>query len=87
MEWFNRNNLTINLDETKLMLFASKNMQKKATTIEMQGNNLQYGRQLNYLRVKLDSKVAFESLVSHKLYLVTKRRGSFVHKQQAPTIM
>ena len=83
MNWLNRNKLTINLDKTKLMLFATKNMQKKAnfSEVEIQGKNLQYVRQFNYLGVKLDNRVTFEThasecirLVSHKLYLLTKIR-------------
>ena len=94
MEWFSRNKLTINLDKTKLMLFATKNMQKKAKfpKIEITGIGLQYVRQFNYLGVKLDSRLNFEThasecirLVSHKLFLVSKIRG-FINKQQSLTI-
>ena len=94
MYWFNRNRLTINLDKTKLMLFATKNMQKKAkfTKIEINDKSLQYVRQFNYLGVKLDNRLTFElhaneciRLVSHKLYLLTKVRP-FIDKKQALTI-
>ena len=94
INWFNSNRLTINLDKTKLMLFATKNMQKKAVfpNIEINSKKLQYVRQFNYLGVKLDSRLTFEThasesirLVSHKLYLLAKIR-EFVDKKQAITI-
>ena len=94
MDWFNKNRLTINLDKTKLMLFATKNMQKKALfpQIELSGTKLQYVRQFNYLGVKLDSRLTFEMhaneclrLVSHKIFLLTKIR-KYIDKKQALTI-
>ena len=94
MCWFNNNRLTINLDKTKLMLFATKNMQKNASfpQIELSGTILQYVRQFNYLGVKLDSRLTFEMhaneclrLVSHKLFLLTKIR-KYIDKKQALTI-
>ena len=62
MECFNRNSLTINLEKTKLMLFATKNMQKKATfpKVDISGICLQYVRQFNYLGVIFDSRLNFE---------------------------
>ena len=94
MEWFNINKHTINLDKTKLMLCATKNMQKKGSfyPIELSGTKLQYVRQFNYLGVKLDSRLTFEShasecirLVSHKIFLLTKIR-KYIDKRQALTI-
>ena len=94
LEWFNRNKLTINLDKTKLMLFATKNMQKKALfpDLEISGTKLQYVRQFNYLGVKLDNRLTFEThasecirLVSHKLFLLAKIR-KYIDKKQALTI-
>ena len=91
MNWFNINRLTINSDKTKLMLFATKNMQKKARfpQIEIDSKYLQYVRQFNYLGVKLDNRLTFEThasesirLVAHKLYLLTRIRN-FVDKKQA----
>ena len=94
MNWFSMNRLTINLDKTKLMLFATKNMHKRAkfTDIEIHGKRLKYVRQFNYLGVKLDNRLTFEAhanecirLISHKLFLLTKVRN-FVDKKQALAI-
>ena len=94
MKWFDGKRLTINLDKTKLMLFATKDMQKRAIfpDIEIKGKELQYVRQFNYLGVKLDCRLTFEShanecirLVSHKVYLLTKV-SNFVNTPQALTI-
>ena len=94
IEWFNNNKLTINLDKTKLMLFATKNMQKRANfpQVEISGTKLQYVRHFNYLGVKLDSRLTFEMhaneclrLVSHKIFLLTKIR-KYIDKKQALTI-
>ena len=91
---FFNNKLTINLDKRKVMLFATKNMLKKAEFLDItvEGRSLQYVRQFNYLGVKLDSRLTFEMhawecvrLVSHKIYLLLKI-WSFVNKQQAITI-
>ena len=76
------------------MLLATNNMQKKALypVVKMADKNLQYVRQFNYLRVRLDCRVTFEThakegirLVSHKLFLLMKIR-QFVDKKQALTI-
>ena len=69
-------------------------MQKRATfpQLELSGTKLQYVRQFNYLGVKLDSRLTFEShanecihLVSHKKILLTKIR-TYIDKKQALTI-
>ena len=92
--WFCMNKLTINLDKTKLMMFATKNMSKKLEfrDINVQGKILQYVRQFNYLGVKLDTRLSFEAhanecirLVSHKTYMLTKIR-CYLDKKQALTI-
>ena len=94
LKWFCMNKLTINLDKTKVMLYATKNMLKKAEFLDIaiDGKSLQYVRQFNYLGVKLDSRLSFEMhatecirLVSHKMYLLMKIR-CFLDKRQALTI-
>ena len=94
IHWFFMNRLTINLDKTKLMMFATKNRLKKMEfrDVNVQGKTLQYVRQFNYLGVKLDSRLSFEAhanecirLVSHKIYMLTKIR-CYLDKQQALTI-
>ena len=92
LEWFNMNKLTINLDKTRLMLYGEKNMQKKAKYLDVErtGTKLQYVRQFNYLGVKLDNRLTFETranecirLVSHKLFLLTKNKE--IYRQETGT--
>ena len=80
------NKLTINLDKTKVKMFA------EFLDIVIGGKNLQYVIQFNYLGVRLDSRLTFEMhavecirLVLHKIYLLTKIR-SFIDKKQALAI-
>ena len=62
-KWFCLNKLTINLDKTKLMMFATKNMLKKLEyrDVRVQGKILQYVRQFNYLGVRLDTRMSLEA--------------------------
>ena len=77
--WSNLNKITVNIKKTKAMVFGTKNMQKMARhyNIFIGGDNIHYVNIFNYLGIKLDEKLDFEShakeclrLVSHKLYLV-----------------
>ena len=77
--WCELNRVTINVKKTKLMLFGTNNMLKKAMLT-------------NYLGVKLDCKLNFEHhaqecmrLVSHKLYMLSKIRN-YITIHQALTI-
>ena len=82
-KWCNRNQLTINLSKTKLMLFGTKNMLKHCSKsdINLSGMTLQYVKQFNYLGMKLEDTLTFElhaaetmRMVSHKLYLLSRIR-------------
>ena len=82
-KWCNRNQLTINLAKTKLMLFGTRNMLKHCTKIdiEIDNQNLQYVKQFNYLGIKLEDTLTFElhaaetmRMVSYKLYLLSRVR-------------
>ena len=70
IKWFEGNRFTINLDKTKLMLFATKNMQKRAKfpEVRLQGKTLQYVRHFNYLGVKLDCRLTFEFNTCQRMY-------------------
>ena len=72
--WLNLNKLTINLDKTKLMLCATKNMQKRANfpDIILSGMKIQYVRQFNYLGVRLDNRLTFESHANECIRLVSQ---------------
>ena len=83
MQWCNRNQLTINLSKTKLMLFGTRNMLKHGTKADICINNLnlQYVKQFNYLGIRLEDTLTFElhaaetkRMVSHKLYLLARVR-------------
>ena len=81
--WCNKNQLTINLTKTKIMLFGTKNMLKNATKldIEISDNKIQYVKHFNYLGMKLEDTLTFElhaaetmRMVAHKLYLLSRIR-------------
>ena len=81
--WCNQNRLTINTKKTKVMNFGTNNMLKKAHPLPvLLGNDeLMCVPNYNYLGVKLDCKLNFEShaaecsrQVAHKIYTLTKIR-------------
>ena len=82
-KWCNRNQLTINLAKTKLMLFGTKNMLKHCTKLDinLSGMKLQYVKHFNYLGMKLEDTLSFElyaaetlRMVAHTLYLLSRIR-------------
>ena len=93
-KWCHKNQLTINLKKTKVMIFGTRNMLKhsrKCDTI-MNGSILQYVNHFNYLGIKLESTLTFEKhacetirMVAHKLFLLSRVR-KYVNIQQAITI-
>ena len=91
MKWCNNNQLTINIKKTKLMVFGTKGMLKKAQYHEMYlGNDkLQYVNDYVYLGIKLDNKFTFElhaneccKHVVHKNYVLSKIRR-YISAEQA----
>ena len=83
MNWCNNNQLTVNIKKTKLMVFGTKGMLKRAQYHEMYlGNDkLQYVNDYVYLGIKLDNKFTFElhaneccRHVVHKNYVLSKIR-------------
>ena len=83
LSWCQQNKLTINIKKNKVMTFGTNNMLKRAhpPPIRLGNDELQYVLNLNYLGVKLDNKLNYEShalecvrQVSHKLYTLTKIR-------------
>ena len=81
--WCNRNQLTVNLSKTKLMLFGSKNMLKNGAKLDisMSGTKLQYVKHFNYLGMRLEDTLTFElhaaetiRMVAHKLFLLARIR-------------
>ena len=83
LHWCNQNKLTINTKKTKVMVFGTNNMLKRAhpPPIRLGNDELMYVPNYSYLGVKLDSKLNFEShalecvrQVSHKIYTLTKIR-------------
>ena len=82
-KWCNRNQLTVNLAKTKLMLFGTKNMLKQSHKhdISLSGLKLQYVKHFNYLGMRLEDTLTFElhasetmRMVAHKLYLLSRIR-------------
>ena len=76
------------------MVFGTNNMQKMTRhyDISIGGDDIHYANIFNYLGIKLDEELDFEShakeclrLVSHKLYLVSRIRN-IINKDQAVTI-
>ena len=74
--WCCKNQLTININKTKVMLFGTRNMLKRGTRhdIYIDGAKLQYVNHFNYLGIKVDCALTFElhaseciKMVSHKL--------------------
>ena len=81
--WFKMNQLTVNIEKTKMMIFGTRNMVKKcrALDVHISGSKLKYVNHFNYLGIKLDNTLSFEKhaaecvhLVSHKLYLLSRVR-------------
>ena len=81
--WFKLNQLTVNIDKTKMMTFGTRNMLKKSRVpdVHISGTKLKYVSHFNYLGIKLESTLSFEKhaaecihLVSHKLYLLGRVR-------------
>ena len=93
-KWCHKNQLTINLKKTKVMLFGTRNMLKnckKGDTV-MNDCKIQYVNHFNYLGIKLDRTLTFEMhacetirMVAHKLYLLSRVR-KYINIQQAITI-
>ena len=92
--WCCKNQLTININKTKVMLFGTRNMLKRGTwhDIYIDGTKLQYVNHFNYLGIKVDCALTFElhaseciKMVSHKLYLLARIR-KFITTEQAITI-
>ena len=82
-KWCNRNQLTVNLAKTKLMLFGTKNMLKQSQKhdINLSGLILQYVKQFNYLGMRLEDTLTFGlhdsetmRMVAQKLYLLSRIR-------------
>ena len=93
-DWCCNNQLTVNINKTKVMLFGTRNMLKKGKRNDTFINaiKLQYVNHFNYLGIKLDCSLTFElhaseslKMVSHKLYLLSKVR-KFITTEQAITI-
>ena len=83
LSWCNQNRLTINTKKTKVMIFGTNNMLKRAhpPPILLGNDELHYVSNFSYLGVKLDNKLNYEShaldcsrQVSHKIYTLTKIR-------------
>ena len=81
--WCSRNQLTINLAKTKLMLFGTRNMLRQSykLNITLSDIELQYVKHFNYLGMKLEDTLTFElhasetmRMVSHKIYLLSRIR-------------
>ena len=84
----------MNIKKTKSIVFGTKNMLKMVRHYNMFANGIEimYVNIFNFLGIKLDNKLDFEShakeclrLVSHKLYLDSKVRNT-LNKDQAITI-
>ena len=93
-KWCRNNQLTVNINKTKVMLFGSRNMLKRGTRkdIFINETKLQYVNHFNYLGIKLDSSLTFElhaseclRMVAHKLYLLGRVR-KYITTEQAITI-
>ena len=93
-QWCILNKVTINTKKTKAMIFGTNNKLKKVKLSDLRiGNdNILYVKIFNYLGVKLDCKLNFEShaletmrLVSHKIYMLSRIRN-FITTHQALTI-
>ena len=93
-EWCNTNKLTVNIKKTKLMLFGTKSMIKKAKRFDVFIGNekLQYVANYMYLGVKLDNFFTFElhakeccRQVAHKNFVLSKIRR-YINVCQAVTI-
>ena len=93
-KWCCKNQLTININKTKMMTLGTKNMLKKGVKRDtfIEGSKLQYVNSFNYLGIKIDSSLTFElhaaeclRMVSHKLYLLSRIR-KFITTEQAIVI-
>ena len=92
--WCNKNQLTVNKEKTKMMLFGTRNMLKKGEKADtyMTGSKLKYVTFFNYLGIRLDNTLNFElhaseclRMVAHKVYLLSRVR-KYITIGQAITI-
>ena len=62
-KWCDRNQLTINVSKTKGMIFGNRDVIKKTTLskFKIKNQELSYVTSYNYLGIKLDSQLNFES--------------------------
>ena len=90
-KWCDRNQLTINISKTKGMIFGNRDVIKKTTLpkFKIKNQELSYVTSYNYLGIKLDYQLNFEShtkesarQVAHKVYILSKIRP-FLNIKQA----
>ena len=93
-KWCSANQLTINTNKTKVMLFGTRNMLKRGIKYDtfVDDTKVQYVNHFNYLGIKLDNSLTFEQhaaeslkMVSHKSYLLSRIR-KYITTGQAITI-
>ena len=91
ISWCKLNQLTINVNKTKAVLFGTKRFTsiKTLPTINVGNDTVHFVGDYKYLGVMLDCRLNFEKhadaigkLVSHKLYILGKIR-SFLTRQMA----
>ena len=92
--WCYKNQLTVNLKKTKVMLFGTRKMLKNGKKCDtlMSGTKIHYVNHFNYLGIKLENTLTYElhasettRMVAHKLYLLSRIR-KYINIQQAITI-
>ena len=83
LSWCQQNQLTINTKKTKVMVFGTNNMLKRAhpPLVRLGNDDLLYVHNFNYFGVKLDNKLNYEvhalecaRQVAYKIYTLTKIR-------------
>ena len=92
--WYEENQLTINVNKTKAIIFGTSNMLRRTQLPKLTLNNEEtdFVKVFNYIGVKLDDQLNYEhfiketaKLIAHKMYLFSKIR-MYINKRQAITI-
>ena len=74
-DWFKLNRLSLNKEKTKAMLFHTHQRQVNDIDITIEGENIEFVNEFNYLGIILDKSLTFKPHVSHISKKVARTNG------------